>query len=532
MTRNISSRCLASWLAASFSAFIFAAALGAPDSDRGTSEWVHANSDGKLVYKTTAAGDRITDFSYAGYMGGGVVIPDVPVIRTVRPTGGADDSDAIQAVIDEVAGMPPRNDFRGAVLLAPGAFPCSKTITISASGIVLRGSGAIGEKRTTLKLTGSPHLGIGVRANAVRPGQAGQREDEQVPSTAITDTYVASGATQFSVVDASGFRVGDAIEIRRPVTEAWVKFMQMDDMVRDGKAQTWVRVGNRTNMERRVTGISGKTITVDIPLTDSFDAKYLNPPGPAVAKVRSSNRLSQIGIEQLHIESPPQEINHTEAHYSALRMNGEDCWVREVVCDETMNSIGVSGRRITLQRVAVDRKARHQGSSKPAEFAPNASQLLLDRCSGSGDNIWYAGIGSGVTGPIVMLNCTFSGNGRVESHQRWSTAMLYDNCRVPDGGIDFRNRGSMGSGHGWTMGWGVAWNCVAKDFIIQTPPGAANWMIGCIGESKPMPRPFGSEPMLPEGTKDSHGIPVAPASLYLAQLAERLGPQALKNIGY
>jgi hypothetical protein len=30
-------------------------------------------------------------------------------------------------------------------------------------------------------------------------------------------------------------------------------------------------------------------------------------------------------------------------------------------------------------------------------------------------------------------------------------------------------------------------------------------MIGCIGESKPMPRPFGSGPMLPEGIKDSHG---------------------------
>jgi hypothetical protein len=110
--------------------------------------------------------------------------------------------------------------------------------------------------------------------------------------------------------------------------------------------------------------------------------------------------------------------------------------------------------------------------------------------------------------------------------------MLYDNCRVPDGGIDFRNRGSMGSGHGWTMGWGVAWNCEAKDYVIQAPPGAANWMIGCIGESKPMPRPFGSGPMLPEGIKDSHGQPVTPASLYLAQLAERLGPQALKNIGY
>jgi hypothetical protein len=59
-----------------------------------------------------------------------------------------------------------------------------------------------------------------------------------------------------------------------------------------------------------------------------------------------------------------------------------------------------------------------------------------------------------------------------------------------------------------------------------------NWMIGCIGQSKLSPRPFGSGPMLPEGTLDSHGKPVTPVSLYLAQLNERLGPAALKNIGY
>jgi hypothetical protein len=174
-----------------------------------------------------------------------------------------------------------------------------------------------------------------------------------------------------------------------------------------------------------------------------------------------------VGVEDLHIECPPQEINHTESHFSALRMNAQDSWVRNVIIDETMNSIGVNGCRITLQRVAVNRKARHQGSSKPAEFAPNAGQLLLDRCSSSGDNVWYAATGAGMSGPIVLLNCNFRGNGHVESHQRWSTGMLYDNCPVPDGGMDFRNRGSMGSGHGWSMGWGVAWNCVPRSLSFR-----------------------------------------------------------------
>lgn len=59
-----------------------------------------------------------------------------------------------------------------------------------------------------------------------------------------------------------------------------------------------------------------------------------------------------------------------------------------------------------------------------------------------------------------------------------------------------------------------------------------NWAIGCVGHSKRTPRPFDSQPNLSAGTFDSPGIPVEPQSLYLAQLAERLGPQAVKNIGY
>ena len=142
-------------------------------------------------------------------------------------------------------------------------------------------------------------------------------------------------------------------------------------------------------------------------------------------------------IEQLHIECPPQPINHTEPHFTALRINGQDCWVRDVVCDETMNSVAVSGQRITLERVSVNRKARHQGSSRPGEFSPNAGQVLLDRCSVNADNVWFVASGGRQAGPIVLLNCAFLGDSRAESHQRWSTGMLYDNCRTPQGGIEF-----------------------------------------------------------------------------------------------
>src|SRR3954463_10673144 len=98
-------------------------------ADRAASEWVRRGADGKLTYKTTPAGDRIMDFSYAGYRGGGVTLPDVPVKRTIKPSGDDDDTNLIQAAIDEVAKMPlDANGFRGAVLLEHGKFPCASTI--------------------------------------------------------------------------------------------------------------------------------------------------------------------------------------------------------------------------------------------------------------------------------------------------------------------------------------------------------------------------------------------------------------------
>ena len=485
------------------------------------SEWVIEDANGKLAYKITERGDRIMDFSHAGYMGGGVGIPNVPVKASIKPCGG-DDTAAIQNAIDELSSLAATGEIRGAIELAEGTFHCSNTITISTSGIVLRGAGT----NTIIQLTGQPHNAITIRAPSSR-GRA-----EELGQTTIADNYVPSGTLKFNVRDATSLALGNVIEIRRPVTQEWIEFMGMHDLTRDNKPQTWLRAENYTVHERRIDGISGKTITLNVPLADSFDKRFLGTNGARVFKVKSTGRLMEVGIEKLRIVSPPQPISHTQPHFTAIRMNAEYAWIRDVLIEETMNSVAVSGRCITLQNVSVVRKARHEGSSRPAEFAPNGTQVLMDRCSVTGDNIWFAGMGSGVSGPVVMLNCTFNGDGRAESHQRWSTGALYDNCKAPNGGLDFRNRGSMGSGHGWTMGWGVAWNCEAKDYMIQNPPGAMNWMIGCIGENKAAPRPFGKAPMLPKGIEDSPGKHVEPQSLYLAQLKARLGAQALKNIGY
>jgi hypothetical protein len=486
------------------------------------SEWVYYGNDGKLNYKTTPKGDRIMDFSHAGYMGGGVKLPTVQVKKTVKPSGGPDDTGLIQSALNEVAALPVVNGFRGAVLLTPGTFICSGTISVSANGVVLRGSGN-GKDGTIIKMNGGKHTAIVAGKGRNNSSPTETKSEFKVFETRVAEKYIPSGAVSFQLISVAGFNAGDLIEIRKPVTREWIHFMEMDNLVRDGKPQTWIREGSTINTRRTIIAIEGNKIILDVPVSDSFDSEYSEPEGIKVRIVQPADLVSQCGIEYLRIQAPPMEMSYEQMPY---------CWAKNILIEETMNSVGVGRTRITLEDIAVTRTVPNVGASKPAEFAPNAGQILLNRCSSSGDNIWHVATGAGQVGPIVLLNCSFTGNGHIEGHQRWTTGILIDNCQVPDGGIDFKNRGSMGSGHGWGSAWSVAWNCTAKSYVVQQPPSAYNWMIGCTGPNLPTSRPFDKSPTLPLGISDSPGKKVIPNSLYLTQLEERLGKQALINIGY
>lgn len=501
--------------------FCFLKNLQAQNNKSAKSQWAHLNSKGTLAYKTLPQGDRIMDFSYAGYMGGGVKIPMVHVQITLSPTAG-DNSDMIQNAIDKVSEMPLVNGFRGAVLLNAGNYACEKTININASGIVLRGSGS-DENGTVINMTGKPHLCISVRGKV----------DSKIGGTAVNfvDKYVPSGALSFSVTDASALSVGDAIRIARPVTDAWVHFMGMDLLVRDGKKQTWIT--GEITCDRIIVKKEKNKITVDVPLTDSYDSKYLNPPGVSVIKISTTGELSQIGIENLRIRSPAQSVTINEGSNRAFSMSGiSDGWARNIEVFNTVNSVNITGKRITVDNLSILHQQPTIGAAKPADINGSGQQLFFNNCKITGDNLFFFGTGAKVTGPVVLLNCIFKGNGWIQPHQRWATGLLVDGCEVPDGGIDFMNRGAYGSGHGWTIGWAVAWNCKAKSYLNQMPPGSANWVIGSIGARDQKGMPFNKEPLMQEGIYDSPGINVAPKSLYLAQLSERLGKKALIDIGY
>jgi len=484
------------------------------------SQWVSWDESGKLVYKAlNAQGDRIMDFSHAGYHGGGVALPVVPVQAMLAPSGG-DDTVAIQGAIDQISMLPLAGGVRGAVLLRPGVFKTSATIYIRAGGVVLRGSGS-GMGGTEIQLGGTPHRFLIIQG-------AGTRTVDAASKTTITDAHVPAGASSFTVASAAAFKVGDEVMVGRPVTAKWVAYMGMDMLVRNGQPQTWISAGSVLNAERVITAIAGNKVTVDIPLADSLAGEYVNPPGASLTKYRF-DRISEVGVEHLRVVGQPRAEN---VNFNFVQLNTVvDAWVKDVVAHDVTTGVGTNGdaKRITVEDTTISHTmVDYVPAAKPADFNIDAPQVLIHRSASKGSNRSFSMITqSGVAGPTVVLNFGVTGiSPPLQPHQRWATGLLVDNANMQAGGIEFIDRNILGSGHGWTVGWAVAWNSIASSIRAEQPPGSMNWAIGCKGNQS---APGGGHP---SGIFESHGTPVAIKSLYLAQLCERLGPQALTNIGY
>ena len=504
---------------------VFAAAAvvaGAQPPAPGRSTWVYEGDDHHLHYRADPRGNRIMDFSHAGYKGGGVPLPDVRVARTLDAVDG-DNTARIQAAIDDVSGLAPDGGgFRGAVLLRPGTYEVRGSLKLTASGVVLRGSGS-GENGTVIRVAGAPR-----RLFDVGGGGSWSPVGEPV---AIADAYVPAGADSFSVKSAAGFRAGDVVLIQRPVTDAWIHFMGMDTLVRDGQRQTWIKAGTSIATDRTIASITGNRVTLDVPLSDSLDASYLEPPGASIVKYAFPGRIERVGIESLRVTVPSQDRPITESQYVLLRMAAvSDAWVRDVVSIDTQNSttFGPTVRRVTVENVHVRHTLPFTAAAAPADFAISGTQILLDRCSVTGQGVWPVVTQAGVTGPNVVLRFKTNGAG-VAPHQRWATGLLVDSSEFTGGtdrrpNIAFSNREYAGSGHGWSVGWAVAWNVKADYVLIQQPPGAKNWCIGCTG--RPARVLWNGNPVeapaMPSETFESRGVPVTPPSLYLAQLRDRL----------
>ena len=491
--------------------------------------WVHVNADGRLAYQSDARGNHIPDFSSVGYCGGGVAIPDLPVRATIEPSGG-DAGARIQAAIDQVAKLPvDAEGRRGAVLLKKGRYPIQGTLHLHAGGIVLRGEGnddngtvliATGAKQRSLIVVGGKEERLSEDEDnaAVPPSVAMNKK----LSHRITDNYVPVGARQFHVDNPVGLRVGISVVVRRPSTAEWIHDLGMDRIPPANHPVVQWKPGSKNLLfNRKITALNGNEVEVDAPLVCALEQRY---GGGELLLASPDDAIRECGVENLRGDSEFKGAVD-EAHGWVLvdLVAARDSWVRRV----TSVHFGYScvfehsgSRAITIEHCECLDPVSQITGGRRYSFALDGQLTLVQHCyarNGRHDFVMHAL----AAGPNVFYDCTADlAHADSGPHHRWSVGVLYDNVTVNGTpgkavsgvGLNIRNRGNMGTGHGWSGANQVAWNCTAAEMIIQQPPTAQNWAIGCRAANHSG-----------DAYWESFGTPVQPKSLYESQLSERLG---------
>lgn len=481
--------------------------------------------NGRLTYVSDSEGNRIPDFSYAGYKGGGVPLPEVSVKLTLSALSG-DNTAHIQRAIDSVSALSPtREGLRGAILLEPGEYDVYGTLYLRTGGVVLRGSGDGKDpsKNTVLIARGNRPA---KRSVIIIGGRARNDWADEIPGTRaeIITPFVPVGSRSFEVNNASAFSVGDNIIIRHPSTKAW---LQKVDMGGTDKDEPWKEGALDIVYNRNITAIKDHILTVDAPVFSHLD-RSLAP--CTVYKYDREKIISLVGVEdfRIDIETPgPKSEDH--ARNAVVFDKVENAWARGVTALHFTQSgfVTLTATFVTITHCrALDPHSIITGGRRYNFNAGGASNnILFDHCYASQGRHDFVSNGASKASGIVFYQCiSDSTHDTSEGHRRWTQGLLYDNVTFlhPQSGhpvLGLYNRGSYGTGHGWAAVHSVAWNVKTngRKIIIQKPPFAQNYSIGSEGIVS------GKGPFeQPAGYIQGREPQLSVTSLYKKQLSERL----------
>lgn len=489
---------------------LFAASVTLPA--RETPPPVKVDASGALVYEADAAGNRVPDFSHAGYGGGGVPLPTATARVRVSP-GEGDDGARIQAALDQMAALAPdAAGLRGAVLLAPGRYEIEGQLKITASGVVLRGSGA-GEDGTVLLATGT-----GRRALIEIAGRDARRSLGE--PRIVLDEIVPVGAARLRLSDTSGLEPGLSVAIRRPSTAEWIKFMGMDDSP-GRQGYQWKPGTLDITWDRVITAVEGDTVTLDAPLTFALEKQF---GGATLSAHVQEGYLAQCGVERLRCVSQYDTSNPLDEQHAwnAIDLHAvRDAWVADVTTAHFAGSavqVGAKVERVTIQDCTSLSPVSELAGYRRLAFHSRGQRVLFLRCiSEDGRNDFTTGYLS--PGPNVFLDCearrasSFSG-----SLGSLASGLLFDGVKIDGGSLRIDNLETFNQGVGWAAANSLLWQCSAGVIVCRTPPGARNWAVAVWGQ------------YVGDGTWHQVSQFARPDSLYRAQLEARLGKPALEAL--
>lgn len=459
---------------------------------------------GKLIYTSDEKGNRIPDFSYCGYKASETAIPNVPV-KVVVPVVKGDATLRIQSALDYVAALPAdANGFRGAVLLQKGNYEVFGQLRITASGVVLRGSGV---NATTVIGAGTGRLALmKIAGRHSIPNNSG--------GIKITDAYVPVNAMSFHVDSSIALKEhADKIIIRRPSTDQWIKTLGTEHFGGGITALGWKPGDRDLFFDRTITKIEGNTIYIDAPLTTALDTTY---GGGSIYFYNDNGRINNCGIENLRCISAfnKENLKDEDHRWNAINVEAaEDCWVRQVNFENFAGSavsVLETSKRITIEDCISQNPVSEIGGQRRYTFLTTGQQTLFQRCYAESGYHDFA-VGYCAPGPNAFVQCEsiqpYSFSGAIDS---WASGVLFDVAYVDGNALRYGNRGQDANGSGWAAANSVFWNCSAARIDCYKPPTAQNWSFGSWAQ-------FSGD-----GYWNESNNAVNPRSLYYTQLKERL----------
>ncbi|NMR21398.1 peptidoglycan-binding protein [Cellulomonas fimi] len=478
-------------------------------------------TDGRLAYRHDD-GLRIPDFGQAGYGGGGRPLPDVPAARTIEPIDG-DNTAHLQRALDAVGALPLGDrGVRGALVLAPGTYTLAGTLRLDRSGVVLRGAGD-GTDPSTATILRAVGDDPPERDVVVVGGEGDGEREVRGTRTDITSDVVPVAAASFAVADVAGLRPGTPVVVVHPCSERWLDAV---DHGGTGRDERW-EVGSLPIVyHRRITDVAGDVVTLDVPVFTTLDRSL----SQSRLSVRDrSGLVTDVGVEDLRLDIAATAADDERHAKNGIRLRlVEDAWVRRctVVHFTQAGVVTTNAHRVTVVDCrALEPAARTTGGRRYNFNADRGSQqVLFTGCHAEGGRHAYVSNGTSSVSGVVFHRTTATGSlASSEGHRRWSQGLLFDIHRelapATDRTLGLYNRGDYGTGHGWSAVHSVAWACDVGDsrLVVQRPPTAQNYAVGCVGDVTG-DGPFDG----PEGHAEGTGRPgLEPASLYEAQLAAR-----------
>ena len=400
----------------------------------------------------------------------------------------------------------------GAVLLNSGEYLVSSSLTISESGVVLRGKG----ESTIIKATGTEQRSL------INLGE-GTKRTYGASCNIIENAPV--GQMWIKVQNASTFKEKDRVVVYLKPNEKWVDDLKMNQIPGTSVTQ-WTPDDYEMFWEREVRAVNDDKVWLDCPLVYALDSKCAAE--MSLRKI-SRERVQECGVEDLYlvteydpdvVDKDGNRVDENHAWTAIEVQSAENCWIRNIKSAHfglSLVELGNGARCVTVENCRSTRPvSKIEGSRRYAFHISKGELCLVKNCFAEHDRHGFV-TAKLTPGPNVFLDCSMTNAyAGVGPHQRWASGVLYDCCQA-DKRLEVEDRGDWGTGHGWAGVNFVLWNCSARSVVCQSPwVCGQNWCIGALGT-----KDAGRYDDRPDGMWISHGKHVEPASLYRHQLEIR-----------